>query len=111
MGTNPRRALAGGVELRSRLYGTVVSTNLTPGNRAGWILRGLRGGLSDSGRQMHWRAMPWDVFSHWSEEDARAMQAYLHRLSPVTGALPAPRPPDSADPPATVLSFGDRARR
>jgi hypothetical protein len=55
--------------------------------------------------------MPWDVFSHWSEEDARAMQGYLDRLSSVTGARPAPQPPDDADPRATVLSFGDRARR
>jgi hypothetical protein len=64
------------------------------------VLRALTVGLAGDGRPMHWRAMPWDILSNWSEEDRRALVAYLRTLPPVPGR-----------PAADTFSFGDAARR
>jgi hypothetical protein len=55
--------------------------------------------------------MPWDLTSSWSEEDRRAMLAYLRALPPVPGRLPGPRPPRVDDPVVDTLVFADRAIR
>jgi hypothetical protein len=69
------------------------------------------GGVGD-GRPLHWQAMmPWDLTSSWSEEDRRAMLAYLRALPPVPGRLPGPRPPRVDDPVVDTLVFADRAIR
>jgi mono/diheme cytochrome c family protein len=112
------RALAGGMEARWQVYGRAVSTNLTPHRRDGIIevpdstlLRAMRAGIGRDGRRLHWQAMPWDIGSRWSEEDQRAMVAYLRVLPPVAGAVPSPRAPRPADPPADTFFFGDAATR
>ena len=94
------RTLAGGMEGRWRVYGSAYSTNLTPRPEDGIgglddraIHRAVASGIGRAGRRMHWQAMPWDIMSHWSEEDRRAIIAYLRALPPVAGAVPAPRGP------------------
>ena len=64
-------------------------------------------GVGRDGRTLHWQGMPWDLTSNWSEEDRRAMLAYLRALPPV----PEPRPPRVDDPVADTFGFGDRAIR
>ena len=112
------RTLAGGMEGRWRVYGSAYSTNLTPRPEDGIsgvddraIHRAVTSGIGRDGRRMHWQAMPWDIMSRWSEEDRRALIAYLRALPPVAGAVPAPRGPRPGDPPADAFLFGDRARR
>jgi mono/diheme cytochrome c family protein len=112
------RTLAGGMEARWRVYGRTVSTNLTPHERGGIarvpdaaLLRAMRSGIGSDGRALHWQAMPWDIGSHWSEEDQRALVAYLRALPPVAGTVPSPRGPVPGDPAADAFYFGDAARR
>lgn len=108
---------AGGMEARWRVFGSAVSSNLTP-HRDGLaaasvptLSRTLRSGIGTDGRALHWQAMPWDIFSHWSEEDRLAIIAYLRALPPVDGRVPAPRPPRPGDPEADSFYFEDAARR
>jgi mono/diheme cytochrome c family protein len=109
--------LAGGMEARWRLFGSAVSSNLTP-HRDGLaaasvpvLSRVLRSGIGTDGRALHWQAMPWDIFSHWTEEDRLAIIAYLRALPPVDGRVPSPRPARKGDPEADSFYFGDAARR
>jgi mono/diheme cytochrome c family protein len=111
------RWLAGGMDARWRLFGRAVSSNLTP-HRDGLaaasvptLSRTLRSGIGSDGRALHWQAMPWDIFSHWSEEDRLAIIAYLRALPPVEGRVPGPRAPQQDDPEADTFYFGDAARR
>ena len=112
-----RRTLAGGMEARWRVYGRVVASNLTShadgigGADDADLLRAMSSGVGRDGRALHWQAMPWDLTSNWSEEDRRAMLAYLRALPPVPGRVPPPRPPAADDPVADTFSFGDLARR
>jgi mono/diheme cytochrome c family protein len=111
------RTLAGGMDARWRVYGRVVSSNLTPhldgigGVDDDALLRAMSSGVGHDGRTLHWQAMPWDLTSNWSEEDRRAMLAYLRALPPVPGRVPGPRPPRVDDPVADTFGFGDRAIR
>jgi mono/diheme cytochrome c family protein len=111
------RTLAGGMDARWRVYGRVVSSNLTPhpdgigGVQDEALLRAMSSGVGRDGRPLHWQAMPWDLTSNWSEEDRRAMLAYLRALPPVPGRVPGPRPPRADDPVADTFGFGDSATR
>jgi mono/diheme cytochrome c family protein len=111
------RTLAGGMDARWRVYGRAVSSNLTPhphgirGVDDDALLRAMSTGVGRSGRALHWQAMPWDLTSNWSEEDRRAMLAYLRVMPPVPGRVPEPRPPIPEDPVADTFHFGDRAMR
>ena len=118
IGFDTRRTLAGGMEARWRVYGSAVSSNLTPHPGGGIarvpdavLLRAMRGGIGRDGRPLHWQAMPWDIGSHWSEEDQRALLAYLRVLPPVPGTMPPARGPRFDDPVADSFFFGDTARR
>jgi len=117
VGFRTSRTLAGGMEARWNVYGSQVSTNLTPhadgiaATPDATILRAMRSGIGKDGRRMHWQAMSWDIISNWSEEDQRALIAYLRTLPPVPGRVPAPRGPRPGDPPAAAFFFGDRAIR
>ena len=111
------RTLAGGMEARWRVYGRSVASNLTPhpdGIGAvddANLLRAMTSGVGRDGRPLHWQAMPWDLTSNWSEEDRRAMLAYLRALPAIPGRMPEPRPPRADDPVADTFSFGDVATR
>jgi hypothetical protein len=110
------RTLAGGMDSRWRVYGRAVSANLTPhvdGIRDiddDRLLRAMRSGIGADGRAMHWQAMPWDIISNWSEEDQRAMLAYMRVIPPVRGKAPAPRGARAGDPAADSFYFGDVMR-
>ena len=78
-------------------FGTVYSKNLTPDSETGlgnWtdqqIKRAIRSGVTKEGLMMHWQAMPWDIFSNFTEADLEAIVAYLRSLPSVKKALPAP---------------------
>ena len=116
-GLSTARTFAGGMDVRWRVFGRAVASNLTP-HRDGLaaasvptLSRALRSGIGTDGRRLHWQAMPWDIISHWSEEDRLAMIAYLRALPPVAGRVPPPRPPEPGDPAADAFYFGDAARR
>ncbi len=117
VGFRTSKTLAGGMEARWRVYGSQVSTNLTPhpdgiaATSDATILRAMRSGIGKDGRRMHWQAMSWDIISNWSEEDRRAVIAYLRVLPAVAGRVPTPRGPQPRDPPAAAFFFGDRAIR
>jgi hypothetical protein len=112
------RTLAGGMEARWHVYGSAVSANLSPhyrdgisGTRDEILGRAMRSGIGRDGRPIHWQAMPWDIGSHWSVEDERAIIAYLRALPPIAGTVPRPRPARPDDPAADAFFFGDAARR
>jgi len=111
------RTLAGGMEARWNVYGRAVAGNLTPhGDGLGGVsddtvLRAMTSGVRRDGTIMHWQAMSWDIVSNWSEEDRRAVVAYLRALPAEAGRVPPPRPPTAADPAADSFFFGDAARR
>jgi mono/diheme cytochrome c family protein len=117
VGFRTSKTLAGGMEARWKVYGSQVSTNLTPhgdgiaSTADATVLRAMRSGIGKDGRRMHWQAMSWDILSNWTEEDQRAIIAYLRALPPVRGRVPAPRGPRPGDPPAAAFIFGDRAIR
>jgi cytochrome c553 len=117
VGFRTSKTLAGGMEARWRVYGSQISTNLTPhedgiaSTADATVLRAMRSGIGKDGRRMHWQAMSWDIISNFSEEDQRAIIAYLRTLPAVAGRVPAPRGPQPGDPPAAAFLFGDRAIR
>ena len=118
MGLYTNRTVAGGMEGRWKIYGSAISSNLTPHSTDGigrtsnaHLFRAIRSGLGRDGRVMHWQAMPWDISSSWSVEDQHAIVAYLRALPPVAGKIPPPRPPRPDDPRADSFFFGDAARR
>ena len=117
VGFRTSKTLAGGMEARWKVYGSQVSTNLTPhedgiaSTADATILRAMRSGIGKDGRRMHWQAMSWDILSNWTEEDQRAIIAYLRALPPIRGRVPTPRGPRPGDPPAAAFIFGDRAMR
>lgn len=76
---------------------TVVASNLTSDAETGLgrlsdedVLRVLRSGIARDGRAIPQRAMPWAVYSNWTEEDRRAVLTYLRHLPAVPHRIPAP---------------------
>ena len=96
--------IAGGMEARWRVYERMVSSNPTPhpdgigGVDDDTLLRAMSSGVGRDGRPLPWQALPWDLTASSSEEDRRAMLAYLRALSPVPGRVAGPRPPRVHDP-------------
>lgn len=106
--------LAGGAKFITPKDGMVVSRNLTPDPETGLakrtdeeILRVLRTGVFHTGRLINHRAMPWTEFSNWTEEDRRAVVAYLRNLKPIRHAIPDPDPSQRpADLKASEVFYG-----
>jgi len=108
-------ALSGGMKISCgnnliSCFGTVYSKNLTPDPKTGlgsWtdkqIRRAIKSGISKDGRAMHWQAMPWDIFSNFTEADIESIVAYLRSLPPVKKVIPSPMP-DA--PPGYVIYMG-----
>jgi len=76
--------------------GTICASNLTPDPETGlgaWsdgeILRALREGVDRHGRGL-FPMMPYTEYSVLSDEDARAVVAYLRNLPPVKNPVPKP---------------------
>ena len=97
IGPAPGMYLAGGGKFVLAGGATVVASNLTPDAATGLgnvsdedVLRVLRSGVARDGRGVPQRAMPWAVYANWTEEDRRAVLAYLRHLPPVAHRIPGP---------------------
>ena len=91
--------LAGGAKFGVKHGGAAVARNLTSDPEAGLgnvkdedVLRVLRSGVFRDGRIMIYRQMPWAVLANWTEEDRRAVLAYLRLVRPVKHLIPDPMP-------------------
>ena len=80
--------------LKQKYPGVVYPANLTPDMETGlgaWtdedILQMLRNGVTPDGRHTL-SVMPWTAYSRLSDEDARAIVAYLRGLPPVHHKVP-----------------------
>jgi hypothetical protein len=96
-GSLPGMYMAGGGKYLLADETTVVTSNLTPDATTGLghvpdedVLRVLRSGVARNGRTLFHRAMPWTAYSHWTEEDRRAVLTYLRHLPPVPHRIPDP---------------------
>lgn len=87
-------------------WGTSYTANLTPDRTglAGWtpevFIETIRQGKHAGVGRALLPPMPWQMYAHMTDEDLRAVFAYLQSLPPVSNAVPAPLPP------ATALSQG-----
>ena len=86
--------LAGGYGLQTP-FGTIYSTNITPEPETGigrWSLeaftRAMHEGVSRDGSHL-FPAFPYDHFTKVSDDDVKALYAYLMTRPPVTAAAPA----------------------
>lgn len=88
----------------------VVAPNITPDLETGagsWtddqLVRAVREGIGHDGRRLS-QAMPYTYFSVLTDDDARAIVAYLRSLRPVRNHLPKWRPADANELPQEPLS-------
>jgi mono/diheme cytochrome c family protein len=88
------RSFAGGLALPTP-FGTLYSTNITPDEETGigaWseeaFIRAMRRGLDRAGNHLY-PAFPYDHFTKVSDEDDRALYAYLMTRQPVRYTPPA----------------------
>lgn len=91
--------LAGGVPVPTP-YGTIYSSNITPDRETGigeWteaaFVRAMREGIDREGHHLY-PAFPFDHFTHVTDDDNKALYAYLMTRDPV-----------KAEPPANQLAF------
>lgn len=89
-----QKAFAGGLGVPTP-FGTIYSTNITPDAETGigrWseaaFQRALREGIDRQGRHLY-PAFPYDHFTLVSDEDNRALYAYLMTREPVRASAPA----------------------
>ena len=86
----------GGLKIQTA-QATYVSRNLTPDKETGLVRRTddevkrvLRSGTFSDGHVVAGTAMPWPVYSNWTEEDRHAVVVYLRHLKPIRHATPEP---------------------
>jgi mono/diheme cytochrome c family protein len=96
-GPDLTKYLAGGRLKMQTAHATYVSRNLTPDRETGLgrrtdddVKRVLRSGTFPDGHVVETTAMPWAVFSNWSEEDRHAVVVYLRHIPAVRHATPEP---------------------
>lgn len=114
-GPDYQKYLAGGLQFHTR-EGTFVTRNLTPDKTTGLarrsdedVLRVLRSGVMPDGRVTSYRLMPWGAYNNWSDEDRRAVLAYLRHLKPIAHQIPDPAPAvPLADPLALEAVYGGK---
>jgi alcohol dehydrogenase (quinone), cytochrome c subunit len=90
---------AGGLEMSSP-FGTIVSSNITPDKRFGignysyaGFARTMREGVAPDGKRLY-PAMPYVAFSKITDDDMRALYAYMMQgVAPVAKAPPPTRVP------------------
>ena len=88
---------------------TYVSRNLTADKETGLarrtddeVKRVLRSGTFSDGHVVAGTAMPWPVFSNWTEEDRHAVVVYLRHLKPIRHATPEPVPGNAITIPGAI---------
>jgi cytochrome c2 len=96
-GPDLTKYLAGGALKFQTPGGTFVSRNLTSDQDTGIgrrtddeLKRVLRSGTFPDGHVVPGTAMPWPMFSNWSEEDRHAVVVYLRHLKPIAHRIPDP---------------------
>lgn len=104
---DPARPYAGGLESQEPA-GPWRSSNLTPHLATGlgrWtdaqIIAAIRDGVRPDGRALH-PIMPYRYYRRLTDDDARAVVAFLRSLAPIDHAVlpaPPPAPPPPAPPP------------
>jgi len=89
-----KQAFAGGLAIPTP-FGTLYSTNITPDPETGigrWseaaFNRAMREGVDREGNNLY-PAFPFDHFTHVTDEDNRALYAYLMTRAPVHAVAPA----------------------
>jgi mono/diheme cytochrome c family protein len=89
--------LGGGGLKTQTPHATFVSRNLTPDKETGLgrrtddeVKRVMRSGTFSDGHVVEGSAMPWPVFSNWTEEDLHAVVVYLRHLKPIHHVTPEP---------------------
>ena len=94
-GPDLTKYLAGGALKIQTPHGTFVSRNLTPDQETGIgrrtddeLKRVLRSGTFPDGHVVPGTAMPWPLFSNWSEEERHAVVVYLRHLKPIAAPNP-----------------------
>ena len=98
-GPDLTKYLAGGGLKIQTPRGTFISRNLTSDQETGIgkrtddeLKRVMRSGTFPDGHVVPGTAMPWPVFSNWSEEDRHAVVVYLRHLKPIAHRIPDPAP-------------------
>jgi mono/diheme cytochrome c family protein len=96
-GPDLSKYLAGGALKVQTPRGTFISRNLTPDQETGIgrrtddeLKRVLRSGTFPDGHVVPGTAMPWPMFSNWSEEERHAVVVYLRHLKPIAHRIPDP---------------------
>ncbi len=96
-GPDLSKYLAGGALKIQTPHGTFISRNLTPDQETGIgrrtddeLKRVLRSGTFPDGHVVPGTAMPWPLFSNWSEEERHAVVVYLRHLKPIAHRIPDP---------------------
>jgi hypothetical protein len=91
------RFLAGGSYKTLQQNGTYISRNLTSDKETGLarrtneeVLRVLRSGVFPDGHVSPMSAMPWPVFSNWTEEDRYAVLTFLRHVPAIAHKIPEP---------------------
>jgi mono/diheme cytochrome c family protein len=84
-------------------WGVSFTANLTPDTATGlgsWteemFIKALRTGKHQGEGRPILPPMPWPMISQMSDEDLKAVFAYLRTLPPITNAVPEPLPPPEA---------------
>jgi mono/diheme cytochrome c family protein len=108
-GPDLTKYLAGGALKIQTPHGTFVSRNLTPDKETGLarrtddeVNRVQRSGTFPDGHVVPGTAMPWPMFSNWSEEDRHAVVVYLRRLKPIAHQIPEPVPGNAITIPGAI---------
>lgn len=98
----------GGLKIQTA-HTTYVSRNLTPDKETGLarrtddeVKRVLRSGTFSDGHVVAGTAMPWPVFSNWTEEDRHAVVVYLRHLKPIRHSTPEPAPGNAITIPGAI---------
>jgi mono/diheme cytochrome c family protein len=96
-GPDLSKYLAGGALKIQTPHGTFISRNLTSDQETGIgrrtedeLKRVLRSGTFPDGHVVPGTAMPWPMFSNWSEEERHAVVVYLRHLKPIAHRIPDP---------------------
>lgn len=102
----PKGVLAGGSETFTAWYGpwgVSFTQNLTPDQNTGigsWdeatFIKAIREGKHMGVGRPILPPMPWQVYRNWTDDDIKAVFAYLKSLKPISNRVPDPIPPTGA---------------
>jgi hypothetical protein len=108
-GPDLTKYLAGGALKVQTPGGTFISRNLTPDQETGIgrrsdddVKRVLRSGTFADGHVVPGTAMPWPIFSNWTEEERHAVVVYLRHLPAVAHRIPEPVPGNAITIPGAI---------